>query len=79
MTGGNGPARAQKGHGADGLFTRKSKWDLLLETVESAVESAASSDTVRLASKVTLGVVGGVVAATAASAAISAARNQGES
>ena len=57
-----------------GLFTRKSKWDLLLESVLSAI----SSDTVRLASKVTLGVVGGVVAATAASAAISAARHQEE-
>lgn len=58
-----------------GFFTRKSKWDLLLE----AVESATSSNTVRLASKVTLGVVGGAVAATAASAAISARRHQGES
>ena len=57
-----------------GMFTRKSKWDLLLESVLSA----ASSDTVRLASKVTLGVIGGVVAATAASAAISAARHQEE-
>ena len=57
-----------------GLFTRKSKWDLLLETVLSAT----SSDTVRLASKVALGVVGGAAAATAASAAISAARHQGE-
>ena len=57
-----------------GLFTRKSKWDLLLESVLSAT----SSDTVRLASKVTLGVIGGVVAATAASAAISAARHQEE-
>ena len=56
-----------------GLFTRKSKWDLLLETVASA----ASSDSVRLASKVTLGVVGGAVAATAASAAISALRHDG--
>lgn len=58
-----------------GFFTRKSKWDLLLETVESAT----SSGTVRLASKVTLGVVGGAVAATAASAAISALRHQSES
>jgi hypothetical protein len=58
-----------------GLFTRKSKWDLVLE----AVESATSNDTVRLASKVTLGVVGGAVAATAASAAISARRHQDES
>ena len=57
-----------------GMFTRKSKWDLLLESVLSAV----SSDTVRLASKVTLGVIGGAVAATAASAAISAARHQEE-
>ena len=57
-----------------GMFTRKSKWDLLLESVLSAT----SSDTVRLASKVTLGVIGGVVAATAASAAISAARHQEE-
>jgi hypothetical protein len=55
-----------------GLFTRKSKWDLLLESVASA----AGKDTVRLASKVTLGVLGGVAAATAASAAISAARHQ---
>ena len=55
-----------------GLFTRKSKWDLLLESVESAT----SNETVRLASKVTLGVVGGAVAATAASAAISALRHQ---
>jgi hypothetical protein len=55
-----------------GLFTRKSKWDLLLETAASA----ASSDSVRLASKVTLGVVGGAIAATAASAAISALRHQ---
>jgi hypothetical protein len=58
-----------------GFFTRKSKWDLLLESVESAT----SSNTLRLASKVTLGVVGGAVAATAASAAISARRHQGES
>ena len=58
-----------------GFFTRKSKWDLLLESVESAT----ASNTVRLASKVTLGVVGGAVAATAASAAISARRHQGES
>ena len=57
-----------------GMFTRKSKWDLVLESVVSAV----SSDTVRLASKVTLGVIGGAVAATAASAAISAARRQEE-
>jgi hypothetical protein len=55
-----------------GLFTRKSKWDLLLESVVSA----ADSETLRLASKVTLGVVGGAVAATAASAAISALRHQ---
>ena len=57
-----------------GLFTRKSKWDLLLESVTSAI----SNDTVRLVSKVTLSVVGGAVAATAASAAISAARHQDE-
>ena len=55
-----------------GLFTRKSKWDLLLESVESAT----SSDSVRLASKVTLGLVGGAVAATVASAAISVLRHQ---
>jgi hypothetical protein len=57
-----------------GFFTRKSKWDLLLESVASA----ADSDTLRLASKVTLGLVGGAVAATAASAAISARRHQDE-
>jgi hypothetical protein len=58
-----------------GFFTRKSKWDLLLESVGTAT----ANDTVRLASKVTLGVVGGAVAATAASAAISALRHQDES
>ena len=57
-----------------GFFSRKSKWDLLLESVASA----ADSETLRLASKVTLGLVGGVVAATAASAAISARRHQDE-
>jgi len=57
------------------LFTRKSKWDLLLESIEAA----SANDTVRLASKVTLGVVSGAVAATAASAAISAKRHQAES
>ena len=57
-----------------GFFTRKSKWDLLLESVASA----ADSETLRLASKVTLGLVGGAVAATAASAAISARRHQDE-
>ena len=62
-----------------GLFTRKSKWDLLLESVESATSKATSNDTVRLASKVTLGVVGGAVAATAASAGISALRHRDES
>jgi hypothetical protein len=61
--------------GQMGLFTRKSKWDLLLESVESAT----SNETVRLASKVTLGVVGGAVAATAASAGISALRHRDES
>ena len=57
-----------------GFFTRKSKWDLLLESVASA----ADRGTLRLASKVTLGLVGGAVAATAASAAISARRHQDE-
>lgn len=58
-----------------GLFSRKSKWDVLLESVEAA----ASNASVRLASKVTLGVVGGAIAATAASAAISALRHQDDS
>jgi uncharacterized protein (DUF697 family) len=58
-----------------GLFTRKSKWDHLMEAAAAALASAGF----RKASKVTLGVVGGAVAATAASAAVSAARHQDES
>ena len=56
------------------LFTRKSKWDRLMD---AAAATLADARTRRLA-KVTLGVVGGAVAATAASAAVSSARNQDE-
>ena len=56
------------------LFTRKSKWDRLMD---AAVAALANARTRRLA-KITLGVMGGTVAATAASAAVSSARNQDE-
>jgi uncharacterized protein (DUF697 family) len=54
------------------LFTRKSKWDRLVEAAAATLASAG----LRKLSKVTLGVVGGAVAVTAASAAVSAARHQ---
>jgi uncharacterized protein (DUF697 family) len=56
------------------LFSRKSKWDRLMD---AAVAALANARTRRLA-KITLGVMGGTVAATAASAAVSSARNQDE-
>jgi uncharacterized membrane protein len=55
-----------------GLFTRKSKWDRLMEAAAAALASAG----LRRLSKVMLGVAGGAVAVTAASAAVSAARQQ---
>ena len=54
------------------IFTRKSKWDRLLETVMATT----ASSWVRRAAKVTLGVVGGAATATAMSAAVSSARHQ---
>jgi hypothetical protein len=57
-----------------GLFSRKSNWERLWDTVADAVAEGGDS---RL-TKVALGVVGGVVAATAASAAISAVRRPDE-
>lgn len=64
------------------LFTRKSKWDRVMDAASAAVTNAASAITTnaetRRLSKVMLGVVGGVVAATAASAAISSVRHQEE-
>ena len=57
-----------------GLFTRKSKWDRLMEAAAATLASAS----LRRLSKVTLGVVGGAIAVTAASAAVSAARHQDE-
>ena len=56
------------------LFTRKSKWDRLMDTAVAALADARA----RRLAKVTLGVVGGAVAATAASAAVSSARHQDE-
>ena len=56
------------------LFTRKSKWDRLMDVAEAALASAGA----RRLTKITLGVVGGAVAATAASAAVSSARDQDE-
>ena len=57
-----------------GLFTRKSRWERLLESAAAVAEGGS----VRQVAKVTLGMVGGAVAATAASAAISMARQQEE-
>ena len=56
------------------LFTRKSKWDRLMDVAEAALASAGT----RRLTKITLGVVGGAVAATAASAAVSSVRRQDE-
>jgi hypothetical protein len=54
------------------IFTRKSKWDRLLE----ALTAATAKSGMRRAAKVTLGVMGGAATATAMSAAVSSARNQ---
>ena len=56
------------------LFTRKSKWDRLMDVAEAALASAGA----RRLTKITLGVVDGAVAATAASAAVSSVRRQDE-
>jgi uncharacterized protein (DUF697 family) len=56
------------------LFTRKSKWDRLMDVAEATLASAGA----RRLTKITLGVVGGAVAATAASAAVSSVRRQDE-
>lgn len=57
------------------LFTRKSKWDRIMDVAETAM---AKADMGRI-SKVAAGVVGGALAATAASAAISSIRHQDDS
>jgi hypothetical protein len=57
------------------LFTRKSKWDRIMDVAETAM---AKADMGRI-SKVTAGVVGGALAATAASTAISSIRHQDDS
>ena len=54
------------------LFTRKSKWDRLMDAAAATLTNARA----RQLTKVTLGVVSGAVAATAASAAVSSVRNQ---
>lgn len=54
------------------LFTRKSKWDLML----ALAAGAAADRRVRRAAKVGLGIVAGAFSATAASAAVSSARHQ---
>jgi uncharacterized protein (DUF697 family) len=56
------------------LFTRKSKWDRLMDAAEAILAHAGA----RRLTKITLGVVGGAVAATAASAAVSSVRRQDE-
>jgi len=55
-----------------GFFTRKSRWDALMDSAESVI----TIDTVRRVGKVGLGFVAGLVSVTAASAAISSARQQ---
>jgi hypothetical protein len=55
-----------------GIFTRKSKWERLLDTMAPV----AGSPGVRRAAKATLGVVGGAFTATAMSAAVSSARRR---
>lgn len=54
------------------LFSRKSKWDLLL----AAAAATTADRRVRRAAKVGLGVVAGAFTATAASAAVSSARHE---
>jgi hypothetical protein len=56
------------------LFTRKSKWDRLMDVTVAALADARA----RRVTKITLGVVSGAIAATAASAAVSSARRQDE-
>ena len=66
------------------LFTRKSKWDRIMDVAETAMAKAdlgrimAKADLGRI-SKVTAGVIGEALAATAASAAISSIRHQDDS
>ena len=57
------------------LFTRKSKWDHIMDVAESALAKAEMGRV----TKVTAGVIGGALAATAASAAISFIRHQDDS
>ncbi len=54
------------------LFTRKSKWERLMDAAAVSLADAGF----RRVTKVTLGVVGGAVAAAAASAAVSSVRQQ---
>jgi hypothetical protein len=54
------------------LFTRKSKWDLML----AAVATVAGDERVKRVARLSLGVVAGAFSATAASAAVSSARHQ---
>jgi uncharacterized protein (DUF697 family) len=56
------------------LFTRKSKWERLMDSATATLTSTG----VRRLAKVALGVVGSVVTATAASAAVSSVRHQDE-
>lgn len=56
------------------LFTRKSKWDRLMDAATTTIAGAGTRRLVKL----TLGVVGGAVATTAASAVVSSVRQQDE-
>jgi len=55
-----------------GFFTRRSKWDVLLDSAGSAVTGHA----LQRLGRVGVGVVAGVASVIAASAAVSSARQQ---
>lgn len=57
-----------------GLFSRKSRWDVLKDSASTAVKT----DALRSVGKVGAGIVAGLVSVTAVSAAISQARQQGQ-
>lgn len=55
-----------------GLFSRKSKWDIFVDSTEAALKGGA----VRTIGKLGTGLVAGLASVTAVSAAISSARHQ---
>jgi hypothetical protein len=57
------------------LFSRKSRWERVLEAVTTTVAEGS----LRRLSKLSAGVIGGAAAATAASAAVSSIRHKDDS